>query len=67
VETLACWKRLCGITMICCGPDSVDTVLTEAVAGLTPAPVPGTRMSTILFVRPPVFSSRNVMTCEVVF
>ena len=40
------------MTMICCGPDSVATVLTVAVVtpGLTPAPEVGTSMSTIFFV-----------------
>ena len=52
LPTFACWKRLWGMTMTCCGPDSVTTVLTVAVVApvLTPAPEVGTSMSTIFFV-----------------
>ena len=53
----ACWKRLCGMTMTCCGPDSVTTVFTVAapIFGLEV----GTRMSTILLVRCLLFLGRR--------
>jgi len=65
LPTFACWKRLWGMTMICCGPDSVATVLTVAVAmpGLTPAPEVGTSMSTIFFVLLRGVGRRTYLAC----